>query len=239
MALRDVGGAALARFWIVGMLAIAGLLSLLSAMTDDGPPPAGATQTLAAAAQPAPVPAEDRALRRTAERRQQRLVASSGYQVETGAVLAEPGATDRAMEPGRPAAMIVPAPAAGVMQPVGFLNSVVRETAASAAGPGMVKRTGHVQPPARREVASNTGVVVAAAEPAPTPAHMASAALVAAPANPFFEPQQGERQQGKARLIVRKHVNGQRSASSPSRRKIARRSAAAATVWARASRNGS
>ena len=96
------------------VLVATGLLSVLSTMTEDR---VVAGQALATAAGPPDqraLPTEDRASRSAAERRQQRVSTSSGYQIETGASLPmPPGAGDSVEGSGTGgAAAALPAPIA-------------------------------------------------------------------------------------------------------------------------------
>ena len=135
------------------VLVASGVLSVLSAMTHDHAPSGVALNEAVVAANAYPGGAEDGSQRRANERRQKRVSTSSGYQIETGAVLAAHfGAMHSAQEPTIVAAATIPIPVAREAVPVIVSLPVLRAAVALTTKQAVPKRTKTPQLAAHQDV---------------------------------------------------------------------------------------
>jgi hypothetical protein len=222
----------LARFWIVLMLAATGLLGTLRGLTEDPAP-----EVALAVLDPGVMLAEDRALRRATERRQRRISASSGYQIETGSVLISHLTTASTAEGVRTdTAPVVPVPIALAIEPPTISVAVVRATAALTAKQPVPKRIKATRTAARHDAESgaDAGVDVISSVVPTSPTVVALPVTASALADEL-----SGRPPRRVRLSPRKTGMTQRHAVDARKLRLERRVVRTESIWVRAQRDGS
>jgi hypothetical protein len=232
------GGLVLARFWLLMVLVASGLLSILSAMTHDQAPSGaalnGAVVTLNAySGRP-----EDGSQRRDSERRHQRVSTSSGYQIETGAILAAHlGTTSGAEGPRIDMAPAGPFPISLEAIPAIVSRPVVRAAAAMTTKQAVPKRTKTPQLAAHQDaghgVDTNQLTVTGKALP-----------VVHTPVEPSSSQTRrgtipAERRQVRVKVARRKSVRSHVHESGQPKRPVARRVSGGVAAWSHVPRDGS
>lgn len=232
------GGLVLARFWLMMVLVASGLLSVLSAMTHDQVPPGVALNEAMVTLNAYSGGPEDGSQRRATERRQQRVSTSSGYQIETGAILAvHLGTTNGAEGPKTDMAPVGPFPISLEAIPAIVARPVVRAAAAMTTKQAVPKRTKTPQLAAHQDggngVDSNSLTVSEKALPV---AHTAVEPSLS-------QTQRGtipvERRQVRVKVARRKSVRSHVHESGQPKRPVARRVSSGGAAWSHVLRDGS
>lgn len=228
----------MARFWIAGVLVLAGMLFFLGALTHDGNVLAPA-MIVAGTVEPNSMPQDDRALRRTTERRQQRVVATSSMQVETaGAMTADLGPVEPllASEPSRQ--RNVPAPAFSSASKSTVSNEIEPAVAATSIGArartaiNPAKGISNARQHSRLELASysNAGASLARG---------GEQAAVQVMPSPFLQSDASVPKTERVKIAVRKSAKTHKKTAVAPKRKVARRGQLSQGIWDRALRDGS